>query len=107
MRNQLYQVLSLFIFVASMLALFTGVLAIFPEPLFPADQVVRVARDFCFWVFGTNEEVVPYFGNILAAFLMFTITALLGDLVDLISKKRDVAKDGKSFEYLMRFLYCE
>ena len=104
MRSFLYQSFSLCVFVVSMLSLFTGMLSIFPEPLFPADALVSYCRELVVFVLGIGT-VPQYFGNVLAAFLMFTCCALLGDILDCFIRYRGCNHDNNTFENLVRILY--
>src|SRR5690554_8175510 len=94
-------------FIASMFGIFIGLLSLTPDPLFPADIVVEKARVVVFWVLGSDEDFIPYFGNLLSALCMFTLCALIGDLSDVIERKHGISTEPKSFLFLMRFLYHE
>lgn len=98
------KITSVIVFVSSMLALFTGLLALNPDPLFPADLLVQQCRELLFWFFEAEDDLISYLGNILATFSMFVLCALLGDIVDMIGERKSVL-DVKSSEYLIRFLY--
>lgn len=96
---------SFFMFFMSMFAIFIGLLSLTPEPLLPADIVVEQMRALVFWVLDSDEDFIPYLGNLLSAFCMFTLCALLGDISDVIERRYGISTEPRSFLFLMRFLY--